>query len=211
MEIVQLCVEGLTNDGIANRLGLSVGTVNTYWLRIKLKAGGLGRTDVVANIIKERAERVLEVERVDWEGLESILGKRAILEGVADKERALEARTMLALLHLAMERSESTVWATSRDLTIHLVANGELPTSRSGVKWQEGKTIYEVFKTENKAHPAVAAHLAALEGSESELRLSGESRTCSCVSCRCLTRSARPWDVSASLTASASDGIPLQR
>ena len=39
MEIVQLCVEGLTNDGIANRLGLSVGTVNTYWLRIELKGG----------------------------------------------------------------------------------------------------------------------------------------------------------------------------
>ena len=42
-QIIQLCVEGLTNGGIASRLGLSVGTANTEWLRIELK--GVGRRE----------------------------------------------------------------------------------------------------------------------------------------------------------------------
>ncbi len=58
-EIIGLCVEGLTNEAIAQRLGLSLGTVNTYWVRIKLKVGGQGKTDTVVRIIKERAERAL--------------------------------------------------------------------------------------------------------------------------------------------------------
>src|SRR5208282_3610299 len=89
-EIVELCVEGLTNDAIANRLNLSVGTVNTYWLRIKLKVGGSGRTDTVVKVIKERAERALRDSNVERTGLAEI---------VAEKERGvLELRAALALL-----------------------------------------------------------------------------------------------------------------
>src|SRR5207237_352667 len=68
-EIVELCVEGLTNEAIAHRLGLSVGTVNTYWLRIKLKVGGTGRTDTVVRIIKDRAELALRENNVERKGL----------------------------------------------------------------------------------------------------------------------------------------------
>ena len=63
-EILELCVQGLTNDAIAHRLGISVGTVNTYWLRIRMKVGGSGRTDTVVRIIKDRAEKAL---REMWE------------------------------------------------------------------------------------------------------------------------------------------------
>ncbi|MEX2244727.1 MAG: helix-turn-helix transcriptional regulator [Fimbriimonadaceae bacterium] len=34
-EIADLAIRGLTNDAIALQLDLSVGTVNTYWLRIR--------------------------------------------------------------------------------------------------------------------------------------------------------------------------------
>jgi DNA-binding CsgD family transcriptional regulator len=165
-EIVELCVEGLTNEAIAHRLGLSVGTVNTYWLRIKLKVGGLGKTDTVVRVIKERAERALRDANVERIGL---------AEMVAEKEQAvLELRAALALLHLAMDQIKSTVWATDRDLEIAIIANGEFPSDHFGVLWEVGRTVYDIFKTRDGHHPAVAAHLAAIEGRESEVRLSGE-------------------------------------
>lgn len=172
-EIVELATEGLTNDAIAHKLGLSVGTVNTYWLRIKLKAGGSGRTETVLNIFKERAERTLNEERVDWEGISAILSKRGVLEVAAGKERELELRISLAMLHIAIDKIKSTVWSTDPDLTIHVIANGELPSAHFGVDWEVGKTIYEVFKTDDVADPAVAAHIGGLKGHPSAIRLSG--------------------------------------
>src|SRR5688572_10494951 len=165
-EIVELCVEGLTNEAIAQRLGLSVGTVNTYWLRIKLKVGGLGRTDTVVRVIKERAERALRDANVERKGLTDM---------VEEKERSvLEHRAALALLHLAMDQIKSTVWATDRDLSIHIIANGEFPSTHFGVKWEVGKTVYDVFKTTDPADLGVAAHLKAISGVGAEARLQGE-------------------------------------
>lgn len=173
-EIVELSAEGLTNEAIADRLGLSIGTVNTYWLRIKLKTGGVGRTDAVVRIYRKRHELALMEERVDWEGLAQILEKREVLDVVAEKARGVELRTRLAMLQLAMDYTHSTAWATDQDLCIHLITNENLPSVRSGVKWEEGKSLYDVFKTTDKTHPAIAAHLGALAGSPSEQRLSGE-------------------------------------
>jgi DNA-binding CsgD family transcriptional regulator len=165
-EIVELCVEGLTNDAIASRLGLSVGTVNTYWLRIKLKVGGQGRTDTVVRVIKERAERALREANVE---------RKELTEIVADKERGvLELRAALALLQMAMDQIKSTVWATDNNLSIHILANGEFPTTHFGVRWEVGKTVYEIFKTKDVTDLGVAAHLAALKGKETEVRLVGE-------------------------------------
>ncbi len=169
--IVELAAEGLTNDAIANQLGLSIGTVNTYWLRIKLKTGGQGRTDTVLGIFKKRHELALKQERVDWAALSSILEKREILDVIAEKARGVELRTRLAMLQLAMDFNLSCAWATADDLRIHFLTNGGLPSGRSGVTWQDGKTIYEVFQTQDKAHPAIAAHLAALAGTPRQVPL----------------------------------------
>jgi len=165
-EIVELCVQGLTNDAIAARLGLSVGTVNTYWLRIKLKVGGQGRTDTVVRVIKERAERALREANVERKELKDI---------VTEKERGvLELRAALALLQMAMDQIKSTVWATDNKLAIHILANGEFPATHFGVRWEVGKTVYEIFKTKDPEDLAVAAHLAALKGIETDVRLTGE-------------------------------------
>lgn len=173
-EIVELSAEGLTNEAIAERLGLSIGTVNTYWLRIKLKTGAVGRMDAVIHIYKKRHELALREERVDWEGLAAILKKREVLDVVAEKARSAELRTRLAMLQLVMDYNQSSAWATDPNLCIHLITNGNLPSARSGVEWAEGKTVYEVFNTDDKAHPAVAAHLDALAGKTTEQRLTGE-------------------------------------
>lgn len=165
-EIVALSVDGLTNDAIAHKLGISVGTVNTYWVRIKLKVGGVGRTDTVAKVIKERAERALRDANVERVGL---------TEMVVEKERSvLELKAALALLHLAMDQIKSTVWATDKELCLHVIANGEFPSTHFGVKWEVGKTVYDIFKSRDVHDPAVAAHLGAIDGKESEVRLGGE-------------------------------------
>lgn len=165
-QIVALCAEGLTNEAIAHELGISLGTVNTYWLRIKLKVGGLGRTDTVVRIIKERAEKALRESNVE---------RNALTTMVEEKERSvLELRAALALLNLAMDQIKSTVWATDCDLVIHIIANGEFPSTHFGVKWEVGKTVYEIFKTSDEGDLGVAAHLKAINGVESEGRLAGQ-------------------------------------
>lgn len=165
-QIVELCTEGLTNEAIAHKLGISVGTVNTYWLRIKLKVGGLGRTDTVVRVIKDRAEKALRDANVE---------RRSLTDMVIEKEKSvLEHRATLALLHLAMEQIKSAVWATDQDLAIHIIANGEFPSTHFGVKWEVGKTVYEIFKTTDPNDLGVAAHLKAMTGEETEVRLDGE-------------------------------------
>jgi DNA-binding CsgD family transcriptional regulator len=165
-EIIELCVEGLTNDAIANRLGLSVGTVNTYWLRIKLKVGGHGRTDTVVRVIKERAEKALR---------EANLERKDLSDMIEAKERnVLDIRAALALLHLAMDQIKSTVWATDLDLSIHIIANGVVASTHAGVTWEVGKNVYEIFKTHDPANLAIKAHNDGLAGLESEVRLEGE-------------------------------------
>jgi DNA-binding CsgD family transcriptional regulator len=170
-EMIELCVQGLTNDAIALKLGLSVGTVNTYWLRIRLKVGGSGRTDTVVRVIKDRAERALRESNVELADLTAML---------ITKDRDLvELRAALALLHLALEQIKSTVWATDKDLMIDIISNGEYPSSHFGVSWEVGKTVQEIFKTDDPEHPAIAAHLLALQGEETVQRLTGEFRNLS--------------------------------
>ena len=159
-------MEGLTNEAIAHRLNISVGTVNTYWLRIKLKVGGSGRTDTVVRIIREKAERALRDANVERSELTSI---------IAEKERSVvDLRAALALFHLAMEQIKSTVWATDSDLVIRVIANGEFPSTHYGVTWEVGKSVYEIFKTQDDEYPGVACHLAALRGEDCSARLEDE-------------------------------------
>ncbi|MBI5708135.1 MAG: response regulator transcription factor [Armatimonadetes bacterium] len=165
-EIVELATKGYTNEGIAHTLGVSIGTVNTYWLRIRLKAGGVGRTDSVAKVISDRAELALRAANVDREGLAEHIAKR--------EHDLLELRASLGLLELAMEQIQSTVWATDLKLRISMIANGVMPKEHFGVLWEVGKTVYEIFKSEDPNHPPIAMHLSALKGKESTVRLEGE-------------------------------------
>lgn len=165
-QIVELCVEGLTNEAIAHLLGISVGTVNTYWLRIKLKVGGQGRTDTVVRIIKEKAEKALRDANTE---------RNSVVEVIAAKEQmVLEHRAALALLQLAMDQIKSTVWATDRDLRIHVLANGEFTSVHFGVPWEIGRTVYEIFDSNDPKDFPIECHLSALEGHECASRLGGK-------------------------------------
>lgn len=59
-QILRLAAHGLTDQGIANRLGITRNTVSTYWGRIRTKLGPVNRAELVAHYVRERAGEVLE-------------------------------------------------------------------------------------------------------------------------------------------------------
>ncbi len=134
-----------------------------------MKVGGTGRTDTVVRVIKERSERALRESNSERNDLTALLVRR--------EQDLLDLRGAFALLNLAMDQIKSTVWATDADLRIHIIANGEFPQSHFGVLWEVGKTVYEIFKTTDPTHPAIAAHLSALAGRESAQQLNGEFKS----------------------------------
>lgn len=165
-EIVELAIRGLTNETISQELGLSTGTVNTYWMRIRSKVGGQARTDTIAKILFEQADRALQRALK----LQSVLALQ-----LDENERLLrELRSERSLLQFALKRERSTVWSTDRNLRLQVVSNGELPSFSTGVHWERGKTVYEVFKCNDPRHPVIAAHLAALKGKETVQKLDGD-------------------------------------
>lgn len=165
-EIVKLCVEGLTDHGIANKLAISIGTVNTHWVRIKLKAGGASRADTIARIIREQTKRALDASEVEREELAKFIADH--------KHDIVDLRAARALLEMAMDQFSATVWATDHELRLHIIVNGKILAAHSGIEWEVGSTVYEIFKTRDKKDPAVAAHLAGIEGVSSNVRLIGE-------------------------------------
>lgn len=164
--IVELAIQGFTNEGISAKLHLSADSLNTHWLRIRMKLGELGRSDAASTVIAERAEKALREANVDLENLTDHVAKT--------EHSLLELRASVALLHLALEQIISAVWATDKDLKLAIIANGALPKSHLGVVWEVGKTVYEIFKSTDPKSPPIAAHLGALKGKETTLRLDGE-------------------------------------
>src|SRR5512135_589911 len=59
-QILVYAAAGLTDQAIANKLGISRATVTTYWGRIRTKFGPFGRTELVANYVQEKANRNTE-------------------------------------------------------------------------------------------------------------------------------------------------------
>src|SRR5689334_13501038 len=75
-QLLLLASEGLTDNGISLKLGISVATVNSYWVRIRSKLGAQSRTEAVAMALKAQAEASLrklqsENERLTQELAES--------------------------------------------------------------------------------------------------------------------------------------------
>jgi DNA-binding CsgD family transcriptional regulator len=159
-EIVQLSIQGLTNDAIAYRLGLSVGTVNTYWMRIRLKVGGAGRTDTVAKIVAAKAEKTSESQFVN------------MANGVPC---GMEHRAALAIVRATVSRNKAVIWAVDRDLVIHYAELCETQKHQRQY-WCKGNNIYSIFGSEGPGL-AVYAHEQAISGVETYVRL-GEEWDC---------------------------------
>ena len=163
-EIVELSIQGLTNETIAHRLGISVGTVNTYWLRIRMKVGGLGRTDTVAKILAARSEMALREANK--------MHEQELAETSGDFEDS-HSWTVVALLRMIATLSQSIVWAVDRNLDFCLVED-EIGLSNQTENCSPGCSIREFFKDRDPDGLGVMAHLQAVSGIETSVQLRGE-------------------------------------
>ncbi len=58
-QLIELAAHGHTDAEIANELGIALGTVSTYWGRIRSKFGGSSRTELVACVLEETYETTI--------------------------------------------------------------------------------------------------------------------------------------------------------
>lgn len=58
---------GLTDKEIAVRLGVSLGTVRTYWERLNHKSGAVNRAEAVALFVQGRADKIPRIPDADPE------------------------------------------------------------------------------------------------------------------------------------------------
>jgi DNA-binding CsgD family transcriptional regulator len=165
-EIVELSIDGLTNEAIAQRLEISVGTVNTYWLRIRMKVGGQGRTDTVAKVLAYRSEQAIKNAK---DAYEKSLEERG--NAISWSQRW----TVVALLRMVASLTHSLVWAVDRNLNLCLVDDelGHIGlTDLSAPRC----SIRDFFKEQDPDGLGVMAHLQAISGIETTVELNGEFR-----------------------------------
>jgi PAS domain S-box-containing protein len=72
-QLIELAAKGHTDAEMAHELGIAVGTVATYWGRIRAKYGGCSRTELVATALEEEYEKAVCELRAKAEELTSRL------------------------------------------------------------------------------------------------------------------------------------------
>lgn len=75
-EVLELAAEGLTDVQIGKRLGISAGTVNSYWVRIRGKVGQQSRTELVANSLRAESGARLKLAEQENDQLNRELDER---------------------------------------------------------------------------------------------------------------------------------------
>lgn len=76
-QLLTLAAQGLTDNAIAQRLGISLATVGTYWGRVRIKMGPLNRTELVAHFLREEAADTLALLRSENQRLIEQLNETA--------------------------------------------------------------------------------------------------------------------------------------
>ncbi|HEY0866002.1 MAG TPA: LuxR C-terminal-related transcriptional regulator, partial [Fimbriimonas sp.] len=60
-KVLALSMSGLSDKEIAQRMEIGLGTVRTFWKRIRSKAGGSTRAEVIGAITRVAADQEFEV------------------------------------------------------------------------------------------------------------------------------------------------------
>lgn len=79
-QILDMAAKGLTDQAIANKLGISLATVGTYWGRVRIKLGPYNRTELVANHLRAQATETLARLKAENESLTRELEQHAKAE-----------------------------------------------------------------------------------------------------------------------------------
>lgn len=74
-EVLELASRGHTDHAIMARLGISAGTINTYWSRIRIKLGKISRAELVGDLATDRAAGELKALREENSQLLDALGQ----------------------------------------------------------------------------------------------------------------------------------------
>lgn len=140
-ETIEFAAQGLTDQMIALKLGISLATVSTYWVRIRTKLGSLTRAELVAHYVAEQGERDLETLRSQNEHLQSQLQAHAASH---DFITAMVQQAPEAVLFV----DESGVITYGNDLAAALF--GCEPGSMAGLRI--GKFIPAEFHDAHRGH-----------------------------------------------------------
>lgn len=112
-QVIWLAADGMTDKTIAQLLGISTDTVSTYWKRIMQKYESSSRTEVVANVLKERYGNQVEKLEKEKQTL------RVNLKATKDAEQQQQIAT--AHLNSLMNLLDVGVLFTSNGLKVTYV------------------------------------------------------------------------------------------
>lgn len=112
-QLLTLAAQGYTDQAIANRLGISLATVGTYWGRIRIKLGPLNRTELVANHLREQAGAAVERLRDENRHLLAEIDEHMNLEK--------ELQSTLHLMRELLENAPDAILVIDSDSKIRMV------------------------------------------------------------------------------------------
>ncbi len=90
LQLLVHATKGLTDQAIANELGISLATIATYWGRIRIKLGPLNRTELVARYLEFKSTEEIFL----------LLNEAAMLRRQLETSKEEDFELMLALNHL---------------------------------------------------------------------------------------------------------------
>ncbi len=111
-EVLDLAVEGRTDEQIAQALELSTSTVNSYWVRIRGKVGQLSRTEMVAHALHAGYRDAHARLQADVAALTRQLAEANLCRSRAESDLAAERGAAWHLLALHFV-PEATMVATA--------------------------------------------------------------------------------------------------
>jgi PAS domain S-box-containing protein len=95
-QLLEMAMNGQTDQAIANELGISAATVGTYWGRIRIKVGPLNRAELVALYVRAKADA-------------QFLALRRENEELARRIQRLEKEDFLSALQGVIDAAEDAI------------------------------------------------------------------------------------------------------
>jgi PAS domain S-box-containing protein len=111
-QLLEMAVSGMTDQAMANNLGISIATVGTYWGRVRIKFGPFSRTELVALYLKDEAKKVIDSLKTENSAL------LAQVDQHAETEQML--KTTLDLFRGLIETAPDAILLVNSDGSIEL-------------------------------------------------------------------------------------------